>query len=61
MTDPSEEAWRKGLDAGREGLAESASPYEAGSLMAEDWADGWREGTHPRNLPMDPGAWALGT
>ncbi len=57
MTDADERAWRQGHDAGRAGLPESANPYETGTPLAEDWHDGWREGTHPRELPMDPDAW----
>ncbi len=61
MTDADDQAWRKGLEAGRAGLAADANPYSGDSPLAEEWQDGWREGTHPRNLPMDPDAWALGT
>lgn len=58
MTDTDEQAWHKGLEAGRASLAADANPYGSESPLAEEWHDGWREGTHPRSLPMDPGAWA---
>ncbi len=61
MTDTDDQAWRKGLEAGRAGLAADANPYGGDNSLAEEWHDGWREGTHPRNLAMDPDAWALGT
>jgi ribosome modulation factor len=58
-TDTDEQAWREGLEAGRAGLAADVNPYETANPLAEEWHDGWREGTHARNLPMDPDAWAL--
>ncbi len=58
-TDTDEQAWRQGLEAGLMGLAADANPYASVGPLALDWRDGWREGTHPRNLPIDPDAWAL--
>jgi ribosome modulation factor len=58
-TDGPEHAWLLGRTAGLSDAAADANPYDAGSELAADWADGWREGTKLGNHPVDgPQAWA---
>ncbi len=59
MTDGSEEAWQLGRKAGLDEVAADANPYAAGSDLAADWADGWREGVKTVNHLVGGGdAWA---
>ncbi len=60
--DGSEHAWLLGREAGLGEGAADANPYEAGSELAADWADGWREGTNLSNRLVDRAqAWAAWT
>ncbi len=57
--DDSEHAWQLGREAGLSESAVDANPYNAGSDLAADWEDGWREGTKLVNRPVDGNqAWA---
>lgn len=52
-TDGPEHAWLLGREAGLSEGAAEANPHDAGSELAADWADGWREGTKLANRPVD--------
>lgn len=59
MTDEPVRAWQRGREAALSDVAADANPYDLGSELAADWADGWHEGTKLGNLLVDgEQAWA---
>jgi hypothetical protein len=60
MTDGSERAWRLGREAGLSDGAGDANPYDPGSDLAADWADGWLQvaGGRKDRQPTRDQAWA---